>query len=107
MNIVLTQVILVTARNLLFLEAYKERSFKVEVVMELYGVPTIPDAQSAAGSGSEAPEDALNLGAWFQKGWTTAGSIGEKGAEFVAGIFDRFREADALAFDSEGDQTEN
>jgi hypothetical protein len=73
--------------------------------MELYGVPTTPDAVQAGGS--EAPEDVLNLGAWFQKSWNTAGSIGEKGAEFVAGIFDRFREADALGFDSEGDQTEN
>ena len=73
--------------------------------MELYGVPTTPDVTKAGGS--EAPEDVLNLGAWFQRGWNTAGSIGEKGAEFVAGIFDRFREADALGYDSEGDQTEN
>ena len=64
--------------------------------MELYGVPTMPDAQD---SGSEAPEDVLNLGAWFQKSWDMAGSIGEKGAEFVAGIFDRFREADACLVD--------
>ena len=50
----------------------------------------------------------LNLGAWFQKGWTTAGSIGERGADFVAGIFDRFREADALAYDdNEGESNEN
>ena len=71
----------------------------MEGVVELFGVPATPDAQ---GGGTD--------GAWFQKGWTTAGSIGEKGADFVAGIFDRFREADALAYDddnSEGDQTEN
>ena len=72
--------------------------------MELYGVPATPDIKA---SGSEAPEDVLNLGAWFQKSWNVAGNIGEKSAEFVAGIFDRFREADALGFDSEGDQTEN
>ena len=72
--------------------------------MELYGVPAMPDVPAG---GSEAPEDVLNLSAWFQKSWNTAGSIGEKGAEFVAGIFERFREADALAFDNEGDQTEN
>ena len=75
--------------------------------MELFGVPATPDAQ---GGGTDGAEDVLNLGAWFQKGWTTAGSIGEKSADFVAGIFDRFREADALAYDddnSEGDQTEN
>jgi hypothetical protein len=77
----------------------------VEVVMELFGVPATPDAQ---GGGAERAEDVLNLGAWFQKGWTTAGSIGERGADFVAGLFDRFREADALAYDnSEGEQNEN
>lgn len=73
--------------------------------MELFGAHATPDPQ--AGVGAEGAEDVLNLGAWFQKGWTTAGSIGEKGTDFVAGIFDRFREADALGYDNEGDQTEN
>ena len=72
--------------------------------MELYGVPASPDAR--AGGDTEG-EDTLNLGAWFQKGWTGVGNLGEKGADFVAGIFDRFREADALGYDNEGDQTEN
>jgi len=73
--------------------------------MELFGVPARPDAQ--AGGGTDKPEDVLNLGAWFQKGWTTAGTIGEKSADLVAAMFDRFREADALAYDNEGDQNEN
>ena len=72
--------------------------------MELFGVPHTPDAQAG---GAERAEDVLNLGAWFQKGWTTAGSIGERSADFVAGIFDRFREADALAYDNEGESNEN
>ena len=72
--------------------------------MEFLGVPRRPDTQ--AGQGTDG-EDVLNLGAWFQKGWTGVGSIGEKSADFVAGIFDRFREADALGYDNEGDQTEN
>ena len=73
--------------------------------MELFGVPVRPDVQAGA---AERAEDVLNLGAWFQKGWTTAGSIGERSADFVAGIFDRFREADALAYDnSEENQNEN
>lgn len=72
--------------------------------MELFGLPIRPDAQAG---GAERAEDVLNLGAWFQKGWTTAGSIGERGADFVAGIFDRFREADALAYDNEGEGNEN
>ncbi|MEO8578028.1 MAG: hypothetical protein ABI556_15065 [Gemmatimonadales bacterium] len=76
-------------------------AFFLEEVMELFGVPAMPDPQ--AGAGTEKPEDVLNLGAWFQKGWTTAGSIGEKGTDFVAGMFDRFREADALGYDNDGD----
>ena len=72
--------------------------------MELFGVPHTPDAQAG---GAERAEDVLNLGAWFQKGWTTAGSIGERSTDFVAGIFDRFREADALAYDNEGESNEN
>ena len=45
----------------------------------------------------------------LQKGWTGVGSIGEKGADFITGIFDRFREADALGYDDniEGDTIEN
>ena len=73
--------------------------------MELFGLPIKPEVQAG---GAERAEDVLNLGAWFQKGWTTAGSIGERSADFVAGIFDRFREADALAYDdNEGESNEN
>ncbi len=72
--------------------------------MEVYGVPASPEIQ--AGGGADGQEDALDLGAWFQKGWTGVGSIGEKGADFLAGVFDRFREADALGYDNDGDQTE-
>jgi hypothetical protein len=73
--------------------------------MELYGVPAAPDPQA---SGREASgEDALNLGAWFQKGWNGAAAIGEKGTDLIAGMFDRLFEADALAYDNEGDQPEN
>ena len=72
--------------------------------MELFGVPHKPDVPAG---GADRAEDVLNLGAWFQKGWTGVGYIGEKGADFLAGIFDRFREADALGYDNEGDQTEN
>src|SRR5688500_12618275 len=94
-----------TARNLLCTVAYKDRwNFPVEDVMELFGVPARRDPQPG---GTEGAEDVLNLGAWFQKGWTQAGSIGEKSAEFVSGMFDRFREADALGYDNDGDQTEN
>ncbi len=73
--------------------------------MELYGVPATPDTQ--VGGQEVVGEDALNLGAWFQKGWNSATSIGEKGADLVAGMFDRLLEADGLGYDNDGDQTEN
>ena len=77
----------------------------MEVVMELFGVPTAPESQGS--NGTDKGEDLLNLGAWFQKGWSGVGFIGGKGADLVAGVFDRFREADALAYDNEGENTEN
>jgi len=73
--------------------------------MEFFGVPAQPDAQ--ASDGPAGTDEALNLAAWFQKGWGGVGRSREKGVEFVAGIFDRFREADALAFDSEDEKSEN
>ena len=75
--------------------------------MKSIGVPASPDVQAGGGRGGEGTEEALNLGAWFQKGWNGAGNMGERSADFMAGIFDRFREADALGYDNEGDQTED
>lgn len=75
----------------------------VEVAMEYQGVPVTPEKAS----GASGPEDVLNFGAWFQRGWAGAANLGEKGTDFVGGILDRFREADALGYDNEGDQTEN
>jgi hypothetical protein len=72
--------------------------------MELYGVPATPETQAG---GKDAAEDVLNLGAWFQKSWTGVNSFGERSADFVAGIFDRFREAESLDYDSEGEINEN
>ncbi|MEO7367469.1 MAG: hypothetical protein ABIZ36_05900 [Gemmatimonadaceae bacterium] len=73
-------------------------------MMEVYGVPAVPDPQA---SGPERVEDVLNLGAWFQKGWNGAAAIGEKGTDLIAGMFDRLLEADALGYDNDGDQPEN
>ncbi len=73
--------------------------------MELYGGPATPDTQ--VGAQDVVAEDVLNLGSWFQKGWNSAASIGEKGADLVAGMFDRLLEADALGYDNEGDQPED
>ncbi|MDQ3243007.1 MAG: hypothetical protein M3Q09_04715 [Gemmatimonadota bacterium] len=74
-----------------------------EVAMEYQGVPVTPDKAS----GAVSPEVGPNLGAWFHRGWAGATNFGEKGNDFVGGILDRFREADALGYDNEGDQTEN
>lgn len=72
--------------------------------MEHQGVPATPDPQA---SGTSSQEDLVNLGAWFQRGWPSASSNGEKSTDFPGAILDRFREADALGYDNEGDQTEN
>ncbi len=70
--------------------------------MRVFGVPAVPDL-----AGAEGLQEGLNLGAWFQKGWTFASGLGDKSADSVSAIFDRFREAESLGFDNEEDQTEN
>jgi hypothetical protein len=54
--------------------------------------------------GSDARVD---LGAWFGRGWNGAATLGEKGMDFVSNVLDRFREADGLGYDNEGDQNDN
>lgn len=71
--------------------------------MEAHGVPVTPDVK-AAGTSSES---ALNVGAWFERGWSGAAGVGEKGMDMVSSFLDRFREAEALGYDNEGDQSEN
>jgi len=72
--------------------------------MEPHGVPVATEPQAGA---SGSTEEMLNLGAWFQRSWTTATSLSGQGADILSGFFDRFREADALGYDNEGDQTDN
>lgn len=72
--------------------------------MEHQGARATPDPE---GSEASSQEDLVNLGAWFQRGWPSASSNGEKSTEFPGAILDRFREADALGYDNEGDQTDN
>ncbi len=72
--------------------------------MELYGVPATPDSPVGA---QDVAQDVVHLSSWFQKGWNSAASVGEKGADLVAGMFDRLLEADGLGYDNDGDQTEN
>ncbi len=71
--------------------------------MERYGVPATPEAQ--AGGVSTSPR--IDVGAWFGRGWNGAATLGEKGMDFVGNVLDRFREADGLGYDNEGDQNDN
>jgi hypothetical protein len=71
--------------------------------MEPYGVPARPETQAAGA----VPDTLLDLGAWFGRGWSGASALGEKGMELLSNMLDRFREADGLGYDNEGDQNEN
>ena len=71
--------------------------------MEVYGVPVTPETQGAGA----APETRLDLGAWFGRGWNGAAALGEKGMDLLGSVLDRFREADGLGYDNEGDQNDN
>jgi hypothetical protein len=71
--------------------------------MEMYGVPVTPEVQ-AGGAGADSR---LDLGAWFGRGINGVAALGEKGMDVVSNILDRFREADGLGYDNEGDQNDN
>ena len=71
--------------------------------MEMYGVPVTPEVK-AGGAGSDSR---LDLGAWFGRGINGVAALGEKGMDVVSNILDRFREADGLGYDNEGDQNDN
>ena len=71
--------------------------------MEMYGVPVTPETQATGG----APDTRLDLGAWFGRGWNGASALGEKGMDLLSNMLDRFREADGLGYDNEGDQNDN
>jgi hypothetical protein len=71
--------------------------------MDVYGVPVKPEA-AAGGVGSES---VAGLGTWLGKGLAGAANLGEKGMDLLSSVIDRFREADGLGYDNEGDSTEN
>jgi hypothetical protein len=71
--------------------------------MEMYGVPVTPEVK-AGGAGADSR---LDLGAWFGRGINGVAALGEKGMDVVSNILDRFREADGLGYDNEGDQNDN
>lgn len=71
--------------------------------MEMYGVPAPPEPKAAGA----APDARLDLGVWFGRGWNGAAALGEKGMDLLGSVLDRFREADGLGYDNEGDQNDN
>jgi hypothetical protein len=72
-------------------------------MMEVLGVPVTPDAKAAGA----IPDSRLDLGAWFGRGWNGAAALGEKGMDLLASMVEKFREADGLGYDNEGDQNDN
>jgi hypothetical protein len=72
-------------------------------MMEVLGVPVTPDAKAAGA----VPDSPLDLGAWFGRGWKGAAALGEKGMDLLASMVEKFREADGLGYDNEGDQNDN
>ncbi|HEY8165933.1 MAG TPA: hypothetical protein VIF83_10320 [Gemmatimonadaceae bacterium] len=71
--------------------------------MDVYRVPVAPEAAA----GGVAAESVSGLGAWLGKGLAGAANLGEKGMDLLNSMIDRFREADGLGYDNEGDSTEN
>jgi len=72
-------------------------------MMEVLGVPATPDVKAAGA----IPDSRLDLGAWFGRGWNGAAALGEKGMDLLASMVEKFREADGLGYDNEGDQNDN
>jgi hypothetical protein len=72
-------------------------------MMERYGVPVTPEPQA----GGASSDSRIDVGAWFGRGWNGATALGEKGMDLLSNVLDRFREADGLGYDNEGDQNDN
>lgn len=54
------------------------------------------------GRGAPVPDATLRL-AWFERSSAERRSAGEAGLAEVGGVLDRFREADGLVYNGEGD----
>ncbi len=71
--------------------------------MDVYRVPATPEASA----GGAVTEPAGGIAAWLGKGLAGAANLGEKGMDLLSSVIDRFREADGLGYDNDGDSTEN
>ena len=69
--------------------------------MDVYGSDTAPDEEAV---GTSASETTPEVGSWFQRGSSNESALNDRGiAVPVNAMLDRVREADALAFEDEGD----
>ena len=74
--------------------------------MDVYGSDTAPDEEGTAGTGSTQPTP--DIGSWFQRGSTKESALNDRGIGIpVNSMLDRVREADALTFDNEDEDTED
>jgi hypothetical protein len=70
--------------------------------MDVYGSDTAPDEEAV---GTSASETTPGAGSWFQRGSSNESALNDRGiAVPVKAMLDRVREADALAFEDEGDE---
>jgi hypothetical protein len=70
--------------------------------MDVYGSDTAPDEEAVGASASETTPE---VGSWFQRGSSNESALNDRGiAVPVKAMLDRVREADALAFEEEGDE---
>ncbi|HJQ11927.1 MAG TPA: hypothetical protein VJ840_12940 [Gemmatimonadaceae bacterium] len=74
--------------------------------MDVYGSDTGPDEEGTAGNSGTQPTP--DIGSWFQRGSTRESALNDRGIGIpVNSMLDRVREADALTFDNDDDDTEN
>jgi hypothetical protein len=70
--------------------------------MDVYGSDNAPDEEAVGTSGTETTP---GVGSWFQRGSSNESALNDRGiAVPVKAMLDRVREADALAFEDEGDE---
>ena len=70
--------------------------------MDVYGSDNAPDEEAVGTSGTEKTP---GVGSWFQRGSSNESALNDRGIALpVKAMLDRVREADALAFEDEGDE---
>jgi hypothetical protein len=74
--------------------------------MDVYGSDTGPEEEGTAGTSNTQPTP--DIGSWFQRGSTKESALNDRGIGIpVNSMLDRVREADALTFENEDENTED